>query len=180
VKLTVGQSTQTQPLVIKMDPRVKTSDADLTKQLEIATQIANEMDLDFVALKQVQSLRGQVKELKTKAGPGELTDLISSLDQKAAALEGKSEDRFTAPPWSGKEAENLTHLNQELGTLLHVVQGTDAAPTTQTLAAHRELRQALQGLLASWNELRQREISAVNERLKASKLTEINATSSGM
>ncbi len=132
-----------------MDPRVKTSDADLTKQLEIASQIANEMDRDFVALKQVQSLRGQVKELKTKAGPGELADLISSLEEKAAALEGKSEDRFTALPRKAKEAENLNHLNQELGTLLHVVQGT-------------------------------REVSAVNQRLKASNLAEINATGSGM
>ncbi len=180
VKLTVGESAQTQPLLVKMDPRVKTSDADLTKQLEIASQIANEMDRDFVALKQVQSLRGQVKELKTKAGPGELADLISSLEEKAAALEGKSEDRFTALPRKAKEAENLNHLNQELGTLLHVVQGTDAAPTTQALATHGELRQALQGLLASWNELRRREVSAVNQRLKASNLAEINATGSGM
>jgi len=138
------------------------------------------MDRDFVALKQVQSLRGQVKELKTKAGPGELADLISSLEEKAAALEGKSEDRFTALPRKAKEAENLNHLNQELGTLLHVVQGTDAAPTTQALATHGELRQALQGLLASWNELRRREVSAVNQRLKASNLAEINATGSGM
>jgi hypothetical protein len=180
VKLTVGESAQTQPLVVNMDPRVKTAPADLTKQFEIASQIANEMDLDFVALKQVQSLRGQLKELKTRAGAGELADLLSSLDEKAAALEGKNEDRSTALPRGGKESENLTHLNQALGTLLHVVLGTDAAPTTQALATHRELRQALQGLLASWNELRRREISAVNARLKASNLAEVNATGSGM
>jgi len=180
VKLTVGESAQTQPLEVKMDPRVKTTDADLAKQFEIASQIASEMDLDFAALKQVQSLREQVKALKTKAGPGELADLISSLEEKTAALEGKSEERFFGVPPTGKQPANLTHLNQELATLLHVLQGTDAPPTTQALATHRELRQELQGLLARWDELRRREVSAVNQRLKASNLAEITAAGSGM
>lgn len=180
VKLTVGESAQTQPLEVKMDPRVKTTDADLAKQFEIASQIASEMDLDFAALKQVQSLREQVKALMTKAGPGELADLISSLEEKAAALEGKSEERFFGVPPTGKQPANLTHLNQEQAMLLHVVQGTDAPPTTQALATHRELRQELQGLLARWDELRRREVSAVNQRLKASNLAEITAAGSGM
>ena len=180
VKLTVGQTTAVQTLIVKIDPRVKTPPGGLAQQFVLASQIAGEMDRDFAALKQVQSLREQLKQLKSKTDVANLADAISSLDGRAATLEGKSEERFSAPPRTGKEPQDLTHLNHQLESLLRVVQHTDAAPTTQALAAHDELKRALDALLANWTELRKRDLSELNERLKSSKLGEIDPASLGM
>jgi len=152
----------------------------LAQQFVLASQIANEMDRDFAALKQVQSLREQLKELKSKPDVANLADAISSLDARAAALEGKTEERFSAPPRTEKEPQDLTRLNHQLEALLGVVQHTDAAPTSQALATHDELKRALEALLANWTELRKRDLSALNEQLKGSKLGEIDQARLGM
>src|SRR5262249_57532834 len=79
VKLKVGQTTAVQTLIVKIDPRVKTPPGGLAQQFVLASQIAGEMDRDFAALKQVQSLREQLKQLKSKTDVANLADPISSL-----------------------------------------------------------------------------------------------------
>ena len=176
VKLRAGDNTLTQPLIVKIDPRVNTPSAGLAQQFDVASRIARTMSEEYAALKQVQSLRGQLKDLKTKMGEGKLAEAIAALDSKAEALEGKSDDRFSAPAPAGEERPNLTRLNRNLGHLLAVVDGTDAPPTKAALATYGELRGATQALLASWNELRTRDVAALNEQLKRSKLPEIMVT----
>ncbi|HEY6210410.1 MAG TPA: hypothetical protein VIW28_15220, partial [Gemmatimonadales bacterium] len=52
--------------------------------------------------------------------------------------------------------ENLSRLNGELVSLYGVVEGADAAPTTQAVAAVGELEQALAAQLETWRALRER------------------------
>src|SRR2546427_217979 len=58
-----------------------------------------------------------------------------------------------APAPGARREENLTRLNGELVQLYGVIQGVDAAPTTQAVAAVRELERALAERLARWREL---------------------------
>jgi hypothetical protein len=104
---------------------------------------------------------------------------MTSLDEKAALLEGKKEEPFLAPPPSVGERKDLTGLNRELQGLLRVVEGTDAAPTPQALATYRELKKSLQVLLASCQVLQNRDVPQLNEALRRSNLAEIHATDSG-
>jgi photosystem II stability/assembly factor-like uncharacterized protein len=180
VRLSVGGITASQPLLVMMDPRVKTTAAALAQQFTAATAIANEMNVNLALLQEVQSVRAQLKDLKSKVGPGELTELISSVDEKVAKLEGNNEDRFWGPLRTRAEPETLSHLNSDLGVLLRVVDGTDAAPTAQAITANMELKQKLNAMLASWSQLRKGDLSVLNERLKASKLSEINPSAQAM
>jgi len=59
VKLKVDGKTYEQPLTIRMDPRIKTFDADLWKQFEMEARIVEGMNKTFAALQQVRSLRPQ-------------------------------------------------------------------------------------------------------------------------
>jgi len=104
---------------------------------------------------------------------------LTSLDEKAALLEGKREEPFFAPPPSAGGRKDLTSLNRELQLLLRVVEGTDAAPTPQALAAYRELKKSLQLLLASWDALRSRDVAQLNEVLRRHNLGEVGATDAG-
>jgi hypothetical protein len=61
---------------------------------------------------------------------------------------------------------NLTRLNGELVTLLDIVDGADAEPTTQVVAAAGELERALAEQLARWREVQEREVSALDAQLR--------------
>jgi len=55
--MTVEGRISTQPLVVKMDPRIKTPPADLRKQFEMQSGSVEGMNESFEALSQVRSVR---------------------------------------------------------------------------------------------------------------------------
>ncbi|MCH2464112.1 MAG: hypothetical protein MK335_12945, partial [Gemmatimonadetes bacterium] len=73
VRLTVDGRSQTQPLVVKMDPRVQTSMADLQRQFALSTRLHGLLGQDFDALEEVRTFRADTRN--------------SYLDAEAAALE---------------------------------------------------------------------------------------------
>jgi hypothetical protein len=60
-----------------------------------------------------------------------------------------------------------------MGSLLHVLQGADAAPTSQAEAACGEVRQTLAGLLERWRRLSGKELEALNDKLREARLPPI-------
>lgn len=168
VKLTVDGKAFTQPLTVRMDPRVKTADADLRKQFEAEAGIVEGMNETFEALQQVRALRPQLTERAGKAKGG-LADSLSGLDKELAQLEGSTQGAFFGVPPSGKQPENLATLNQHFGQLLTVVDSADAAPTTQASAVYLELEGSLEKLLAQWNKVRT-ELPALNASLSKAHL----------
>src|SRR5208337_3587106 len=72
IVLTIGGRNYTQMLDIRMDPRVKTSPGDLRRQFELDQKIAGALHQDYDALRQVRSLRSQLKAL-TGHGPEAIT-----------------------------------------------------------------------------------------------------------
>jgi photosystem II stability/assembly factor-like uncharacterized protein len=168
VKLTVGGKSYVQPLTVKMDPRVKTPAAGLQQQFELSMQCADGLRQVSEAQEQLRKLRGQLKDLRDRAPKGPVADAIAQLDTKAAALEkpaGKGK-------LGGGEA-SLPQVARELGHLLHILQGADATPTTQAVAACGEAQKTLAQLLARWQELKDKEVKALNEQLRQAKLPQV-------
>src|SRR5208282_6158394 len=83
----------TQPLEIRMDPRVKTSPEDLRRQFELDQKIADALHQDYEALQQVRSLRSQLKALA--AEPDAIKKTAAELEAKAAIIEGEEGDYRT-------------------------------------------------------------------------------------
>jgi photosystem II stability/assembly factor-like uncharacterized protein len=175
VKLTVGGQSYTQPLTVKLDPRVTTPSAALQRQFALAMRLTDAIRQDYEALQQVKALRAQLQVARERArqSPGALTDAIAKVDESAAALEGTG----GGPGATGisATAENLTRLNGELVTLLDIVDGADAEPTTQVAAAVGELERALAEQLARWRELQEREVSALDAQLRKAGLPPIRS-----
>ncbi len=161
LKLTVDRATYTQPLTIKMDPRVKTSADGLREQFDLETRITDAMHRDFVALQEVRSLREQLKK-SNFAG-------AAALEKKAAAIEGTEGFQYLSTP----EGRRLTRLNAGLAQLLGDVDGADAAPTSQALATFGELDAALREQLDQWQEIKNKDILELNEQLKKSGAAEV-------
>lgn len=160
VKLTVGGKSYTQPLVVKMDPRIQTSLDGLRKQYEMQMGAVQGMNETFAALKEVRALRAKLKERAAKAGPGSAAAAaIAALDKKAAELEGAPREAFFGLPPSGKERENLSTMHQHFARLLAVADSADAAPTSQATAVYNELEAALKALRAAWEQLKKDELA---------------------
>jgi hypothetical protein len=174
VKLTIDGKAYTQPLTVRMDPRVKTSEADLRKQFEMEAGIVKGMNESYETLQQVRSVRPQVTDRAGKA-KGPLADSLNAFDKQAAELEGSSQGAFFGVPPSGKKPENLSTLNQHLSQLLSVVDSADAAPTTQASSVYVELQDALGKLLAQWQTMRDADLPSLNTSLKKAHLEELDA-----
>jgi photosystem II stability/assembly factor-like uncharacterized protein len=174
-RLTVDGKTYTQPLVVKMDPRITTSLPDLRKQFEMESGSVEGMNQSYEALAQVRSVRAQLKELAAKAGKGKLFDAVSALDKKAAELEGTAQSAFYGLPPRGKQPENFSTLNQHFAGILAVADSADAAPTTQATTVFGELKAGLESLLSRWKEAQDQDIPALNKELKKAQLSEVEA-----
>jgi hypothetical protein len=166
VRLTAGGRAMTQPLTVAMDPRIRTSAADLALQFEVAMKISAAMDEDAGALRQVRKLRAQLAALKPRAEKTAAAETIGALDAAAAALEGGRAGRGRR---TGSE-DNLARANADFATLLDVVEGADARPTAATVSAIEGTSQALASLLARWNEIQTRDIPELNRKLQSAKL----------
>jgi photosystem II stability/assembly factor-like uncharacterized protein len=150
VRLTVDGKSYTQPLVVKMDPRVHTSAADLQQQFALATHIASMIERDFDVVVEGRALLNQLEEAKahTPNAPATVRAAIDTLHAHVEALP-------------------ITRLNNTLGGLLETIDGVDARPTTQATAAVASLQQQFDAAIVDWNKVKGPELDALNAKLKA-------------
>jgi photosystem II stability/assembly factor-like uncharacterized protein len=172
VKLTVNGKTYTQPLTIKMDPRVKTTPEGLAQQFDIAFKSYESGQQIREAQAQIRNLRRQLATLKERAGQGALAGSVTALDKKAADLEGAGTGGFRgAGGGAGAGGElTLARLSGEFSSLMSLVEGADVKPTTQAAAAFQEARNNLASLFGRWNEIKEKDVKALNSQLQAANL----------
>ena len=170
VKLTADGKSQEQPLTLHMDPRIKTSVAELRAQFEMETGAVRGMNESFKSLAQVQSVGEQLAELSASARDSPLSVAVSAVQKKVAQLEGSAESSFFGVPASAKRPENFSTLNQHFGNLLAVADSADSAPTSQAQRAYQEEVEALKNLETQWAAIRDQDIAQLNaELVKAGK-----------
>ena len=164
-RLTVDGKEFTQTFVVKMDPRIKSSLADLQAQASLESGAVAGMNQSYDALTQVASIREQLKDVAPKA-KGKLAESLKSLDQQCAQLAGATVSTFYGTPASGKESENFSTINQHFGQLLAIADSADAAPTTQASQVYASLSEQMNDLAKRWQELAQTTIPESNQQLQ--------------
>ena len=174
VRLTVDGKQFTQPLPLKMDPRIKSPLPDLQAQAALQAGAVSGMNQSFDALSQVQSVRAQLKETLTKA-KGKLADSLDEFDKQCATLAGATASTFFGTPPSGKQPENFSTLNQHFGQLLGIADSADAAPTTQASKVYGELAEQLSLLMKVWTDLKQNSVPKLSSELQKAGLTAIDS-----
>jgi hypothetical protein len=169
VKLTAGGQSQSQPLEIVLDPRVKNVKAeDLQKQFELAMQV-NEANNDLHrAVNQVRTMRGELKSLQQRF---EDDPRMKPLIERATALDKKMapvEEKLIQVNMKGSEA-NLAFpnmLNEQFDTFSALVQAGDSAPTQQQYEAFKSLRGQLDQQLATWKQIMATDVPGFNDFMK--------------
>jgi hypothetical protein len=163
----------TQPLTIKMDPRVKATEDGLRQQFELEIKINEAMHHDYQTLQQVRGLRQQLKNLTAKIREGQLKKTVAAVESETAELEG-NEGGYGTTFLSTPEGRSLARLNVGLNTLLTAVDSADAAPTTQAVSTFSDLTNALNQQLARWEVIKSKDVPELNLKLKRSGLPQLN------
>ena len=120
VRLTVDGRTFTQPLVLKMDPRVKTPPEGLQAQFDRSKDVTADMARTLEALRVVRTEQGQAKSM-----PPARIKVLADRESK------------------------LTDLNAKLTSLYTTMQEADMPPTAAMVEAAQELRRQAAEAVAS-------------------------------
>jgi photosystem II stability/assembly factor-like uncharacterized protein len=166
VRLIVDGTTQSAPLVIKMDPRVKTSPAALEKKFAAEKKLAALVNDSSQAVLEGNSLREQVDKLRSE---GKGNDALQSFEKKLRPLLG-SPAGFMAPP---SPEITLTGVNSAATTLYQQVWQADAEPTAAQISAIAATERESADVLKRWNDFKSAELPSLNQQLRESNLPEI-------
>ena len=173
VRLTVAGHTYSQPLVLRMDPRVKTPAAGLAEQFRLSMGMYHGLQRLQPALQQVMELRAALKKLPPSANRGVLGQEVKAIRRRATALVGSRMNLFAMLFGSAKPT-TLTAMRFQLSGLLNSLQQADVAPTTVEVASAARREQRLKGMLARWQRLRTEGLPELNHELRKAGLKTIS------
>ncbi len=157
VRLTVDGRVHTQPVRVRMDPRVRTPVASLATRDSLQLELYRVVNALGEARATVRELRATIARTAT-ASSGAMADSLANLDRQLAALEGGGGGRGgrggAAPQGRGiVQIPSLPQLQGELMTLYGIVEDADAAPTTQVMNAARVRTGSVRTALAAVRRL---------------------------
>jgi photosystem II stability/assembly factor-like uncharacterized protein len=168
VRLVAGGKTEIEPIEIVLDPRVKTSAADLQKQFDLMLKLRDREDEMNKAILSIRDLRSQLLAIEKRIGSGGAN---KGLTDQSAALRTKISDiehQLINPEAKASEEElnYPTKLNSKFGSLNQAVDSADAAPTEGEIGVFAELDKQLSVQLARWREVVSGDVPVFNAALR--------------
>jgi hypothetical protein len=169
VQLTVGGATYKTALLVKMDPRVKTSTAGLQKKFDLETQLANAMTRGSQAVTETRSVQEQLTKIANSAS-GALKNAATSLNAKVSELLDGPRDKKK----ESDEEPALSETNSTVIALYKEIEKADVEPTIAQEKASTATRAELSKALAAWSQLKTKDIPSINSQLRSAGQPEID------
>jgi hypothetical protein len=157
VRLTVGGQEFRQPIVVKLDPRLKVTTAQLRHQLELAQKIAGNMGATYQGYNQAAHLQSElanrVAQLEKAGNAADALAAAKSAEEKSRGLTDAA-----GPP------AGLGPMNRDLTRLLIAVDQSDTPPASALLETFAVMCEDTHAALDRWNDLR-KEVAQLNAAL---------------
>ena len=164
LSLTTNEKTLTQPLTVKMDPRIHASSAELTTQF-VASEKLIELRRKLEPIgKSYESIVRQLEKLAETGNDRGLGSHIEMLRKKLEAFANPASVRADGPL--------QFDLLDKVKKLFTDLQQVDAAPTSQQASTVGELEVRSQTVIKNWETIPS-EVSALNAQLTAAGLVPI-------
>jgi photosystem II stability/assembly factor-like uncharacterized protein len=173
--LTVHGKKHEQTFQLMMDPRVKTSAADLTQQFDLSMKMYQEWLALGAISDEARKIRGQITELSTKITDATLKSHVDAFAVKIQNVAGAAGGGFGGGVGAGGGAARATaaSVTQRARTLFGLAEEVDLAPTTQIAAAVPDVVKDSQAVQESWKALKSTDIPAINKELRTAGLPPI-------
>jgi len=181
IRLTVGDQSSVQSFEIRKDPRVEASDAELRAQFALLLQIRDKLSETNDAIVQIRTLRSEIgaweARVKQHSEDSPLVEAARTLREGLTSIEEElvqtrwksSRDALTAP----------SKLNVKLATLLGVVGGADAAPTTQSQAVFASVSERLDRHMERLDTMLGRDVPRFNTLVREQDLPALTVVEGG-
>jgi photosystem II stability/assembly factor-like uncharacterized protein len=176
VVLTVNGKKYSQPLVVRMDPRLRTATAELAEQFRLSKQLYDQWLALASITENVRAIRARLTDLRARVPEGELKTNLEALSGKLQALAGGGGG---AGPGGGQggAAGRLTvaSATTRVRTLFNLVEEIDAAPTPQAATAAPDVLKDSRSLQESWQAIVSQDLPKLNQALLAAGLPAIES-----
>jgi len=164
VVLTAAGKTFTQPMTVKLDPRLKVLSSDLAKQFDLSKALYENRAALIPIGKSFESLVAEVGKVKEKAGDKPVKEKIEALKLKLQEF---------ADPIRVRSGQSLDlHVLSKVERLFADLQEADAAPTPATEAAAIQIQRDVESVIERWRTVPQ-DVAALNSALEASGIEKI-------
>jgi hypothetical protein len=175
VRITLGAQTQTAALDLKLDPRVKVSQADLEAQFNLLLQTRDELSRVYDTVNQIQDVRSQLAGLKRRlpenASAKTVVAAADDLEKKLVAVRedlinltiSSNEDSLAYPP----------QLDAKLAFLAMDAGNADSAPTEAEQKEFEKLKRQSGELIGRWEDLQRRDLAAFQKLTAEGRLSTV-------
>ena len=171
-RLTVDGHSFSEPLEVKMDPRVAASQPDLEAQFQAEADLAEMMNSGFDAAATAATLETALQKQIDKFSGRSANPVAQAAAALQSELKSVIEAEKPAPGAvpNGAAPPTLTDVNGQLAALYGMVDNADAAPTDSQSKALAVLKQDFSDVMARWNQLNTVKLPALNQQLRGAGL----------
>jgi photosystem II stability/assembly factor-like uncharacterized protein len=168
VRLTVDGKSYTQPLTLRLDPRVKTPAAGLAQLASLTREMYDGAVATHAAYEQARALAPQLDRL----GGDDIASFKVKLDSLAPPTPagGRGGRGFGGGRGRGAGGSTPATLQSASDAMLAAamaMQGADVAPTANDVAAAARVRSQSADVMRRWNALKTTGLAALNAKRKA-------------
>jgi hypothetical protein len=163
LRLTYAGQTETAPLAIAIDPRVKGSPAGLQQKFALSMEVYHDQDALHRAVNDIRAVKSAVEATlgKARGGKSNGAPLITEggeLLKRASAIEGE----LMQVKIKGSEADlNFPGmLNEQIYAFAGLLEDADTAPNEQEVETYADLHARLGTQLKDWQALRESKVNA--------------------
>jgi hypothetical protein len=169
VRISANGETQTQPLTIRMDPRLKgVTIADLREQFALAIKTRDRTSDANDAVLRIRRLKSAIADRARRANSPDVAATAADVSSKLSAIE---EELYQVRNRSGQDPLNFPiKLNNRIAALRRSIETGDAKPTASSYVVFRELSAELDTLLKRLDQVVKGELAAFNRTLGGKKL----------
>lgn len=168
VRLTVdGKVVGTEPLAIKADPRLTTTQDDFNKQFDLMKKINAKLTETHAAINELRDIRTQIEGLSRRLKP-ENEDLIDKAKDIVSKLTVVEEALHQTKIRSSQDALNFPiRLNNKLAALSSFVDSADYGPTASAYVVYTDLTTKIDAELAKYASIKTQDVADFNKKYAA-------------
>ena len=176
VKLTVAGKSQTAPLHLAIDPRIKEAEAAMPKQFELSSNVANRIGELHQAINEIRDIKTQIQSLHKRFGQEErLKPALTAADELAKKMSAV-EEQLIQVNMKGSEG-NLAFpnmLNEAFYTFGRTIDYADYGPTRPQYDVIKMLSDRLDEQLKKWGQIKADEVPKIAALIKQMELPAIS------
>ncbi len=171
VRVTANGASQTQPFVLKLDPREHVAEAQLEDQFKLASQVRDQVsELDEMVIK-IRQIVKDARERASKSNDAALASAGASLRDKLSTIE---EEIYQVRNRANEDPLNFPiKLNNQIAALARSIETGDNPPTDQDYEIYRVLTARLEAVRARFDSAMKTDLQNFNDLLASHKLAEI-------